>query len=113
MGSFIRRRYHLSFELFRALLPEASSWSLASVGRMSVTLAKAKVANWPRLLSGLNAAPKNLGIWRDMKDKWHSELQRFPPLSDGGVGAATASKQAALAEKASKERTKAKRTTKA
>merc|ERR1712039_597007 len=33
--SFIRRRYHLSFELFRAVLPDASSWSLASVGRMS------------------------------------------------------------------------------
>merc|ERR1712039_249997 len=103
MGSFIRRRYHLSFELFRALLPEASSWSLASVGRMSVTLAKAKVANWPRLLSGLNAAPKNLGIWRDMKDKWHSELQRFPLLLDGVVATA-ASKQAASVEKASKQR---------
>jgi len=107
--SFIRRRYHLSFELFRAVVLEASSWSLASVGRMSVTLAKAKAANWPRLLSGPSAAPKNLGIWRDMKEKWHSELQKFPPLDGGAAATTTASKQRASAGKPSKEKTKMKK----
>lgn len=74
--SFIRRRYHLSFELFRATTPAASSWFLAAAGRMTVMIAKASPANWPRLFRA-EAQPKNLGIWRDMKDKWKSDLEKF------------------------------------
>jgi len=109
--SFIRRRYRLSFELFRPLLPKASSWSLASVGRMSVTLSKAKAANWPRLLSsGAGTAPKNLGIWRDMKEKWQNEVDRLPPLVDtagAGPGSAGSANAAARAPVSSSSGTSA------
>lgn len=75
--SMIRRRYHLSWEFFKPMLPDSSSWSRASAGRMTVFLAKAKAASWPRLLS--STAPKNLGIWRDMKEKWAADLERLVP----------------------------------
>jgi len=81
--SFIRRRYHLSFEFFRSLEAKASSWSLASVGRMTVILSKVKPGNWPMLLSSsAGPPPKNLGVWRDMKEKWQGDLDRYPPMVD-------------------------------
>lgn len=93
--SFIKRRYHLSWELLQPLLPESSTWSLASVGRMAVTIAKKKAANWPRLHRDTSAVPKNLGIWRDMKEKWNSELSQFVPLEVDTKGkSASAAKEA-------------------
>jgi len=86
--SFIKRRYQMSLEFFRSILPVASFRSAASVGRMSVTLAKATPANWPRLLAVAGSTPKNLGIWRDMKEKWKNELERMPPLLGTGKQAA-------------------------
>lgn len=74
--SFIRRRYHLSFELFRDVASKASSWSWAAAGRMTVVFTKKEAASWPRLLKG-KTAPKNLGVWRDMKEQWDKELKKF------------------------------------
>jgi hypothetical protein len=79
--SFIRRRYHLSFELFRPTLAAASSWFLASAGRVTVMIAKATPSNWPRLLAS-EAKPQNLGIWRDMKEKWKADLEKLPVEGD-------------------------------
>jgi len=79
--SFIRRRYHLSFMLFRPASPAASSWFLAAAGRMTVMIAKASPSNWPRLFHSENQ-PKNLGIWRDMREKWKSDLEKFPVEKD-------------------------------
>merc|ERR1719379_1830351 len=76
--SFIRRRYHLSFQLFQSIIGEASSWFHASAGRVTVTIAKAKPGNWPRLFATGQEQPKNLGIWRDMKEKWAAELEKIP-----------------------------------
>jgi len=76
--SFIRRRYHFSLQLLRPTLPKLSVWSLASVGRLSMTIAKAAPENWPRLVLDVSAAPRNLGIWRDMREKWKGDLERLP-----------------------------------
>lgn len=76
--SFIRRRYHLSFEFFKKITPSASSWFLAAAGRVTVVIAKASIANWPRLFSSAEAQPKNLGTWLDMKAKWQSDLEKLP-----------------------------------
>jgi hypothetical protein len=75
--SFIRRRYLLSFELFRSIIAASSSWFMAAAGRVTITMAKAAPGNWPRLMQ-TEAQPKNLGIWRDMRDKWQSDLGKFP-----------------------------------
>jgi len=79
--SFIRRRYHLSFELFRPANVASSSWFLAAAGRMTVMIAKASPANWPRLFH-TESQPKNLGIWRDMREKWKSDLEKFAVEQD-------------------------------
>jgi hypothetical protein len=75
--SFIRRKYHLSFELFRQTTTDASSWFLAAAGRMTVIFAKAKPANWPRLFLQADLQPKNLGVWLDMREKWKSDIEKF------------------------------------
>lgn len=102
--SFIVRRYHLSWELLRPVLPEASTWYLASAGRMAVTFAKKQAENWPRLHRSVGAAPKNLGIWRDMREKWNSELQEFVPLEVDKQGVVVKAKaKTKPAEKTSKK----------
>jgi len=110
--SFIVRRYHLSWELLRTVVPKASSWHLASAGRVSITFAKKHAENWPRLHRSASAAPKNLGIWRDMRDKWNSELQEFVPLevdTQGAISQAKAkSKPAEKSSKKSKSKSKKK-----
>jgi len=70
--SFIVRRYHLSWHLHAAVLGKASSWHFAAAGRMAVTFVKADAKRWPSLVQG--SAPKNLGVWRDMQEKWSSEM---------------------------------------
>lgn len=76
--SFIRRRYHLSFELFQPTLSAASSWFFASAGRVTVIIAKALPGNWPRLMAAGIVEPKNLGVWRDMREKWKEDLMKLP-----------------------------------
>lgn len=76
--SFIRRKYHLSFELFRPISASSSSWFLAAAGRVTVMIAKASPGNWPQLFRNLESQPKNLGIWRDMHEKWKKDLEKFP-----------------------------------
>jgi len=109
--SMIRRRYHLSWELFQPLVVEASSWSWAAAGRMTVIFAKAKPAHWPRLMSGPTAAPKNLGIWHDMQDKWTSDLEKFAPLTStvGAKKGKAAGKSAAASPDTKKATAKSRR----
>merc|ERR1712085_67198 len=110
--SFIRRRYHLSFEFFKKIIPSASSWFLASAGRVTVVIAKASVANWPRLFSPAEAQPKNLGVWIDMRAKWQSALEKNPvekTESKKSESKKAASTPAAPEKKAGSKKQKAKR----
>lgn len=75
--SMIRRKYFLSFGLYQSLVPASSVWHFAAAGRLTATLQKNRPANWARLMSA--EEPKNLGIWRDMKDKWSAELMQHRP----------------------------------
>lgn len=106
--SLIRRRYHLSFELFMPAISAASSWSWAAAGRMTVIVAKAKAANWPRLYRDASAIPKNLGIWRDMREKWKEDLSKLPEEQAQKPAAASAAppKAAGKASKKAKRKSK-------
>lgn len=79
--SSIRKRYVVNLTLYEAIVPERSSWSAASVGRLTATLQKAKVVpvvKWPRLLQSKDkhAYRGQIGTWLDMQEKWESELRR-------------------------------------
>lgn len=117
--SMILRRYHLSLELFRKVDASASSWFFAAAGRVTVTIAKTAPANWPRLLL-TESKTQNLGIWRDMRDKWKEDTEKLPPLETeskkkAAAAAAAApssagSGSAAVDKKASSKKRKGKKT---
>ena len=58
------KTFRLNLTFHGAILPEASSWSFASVGRMSFTIAKASNETWPRLLE-TKVKPKNMCARRE------------------------------------------------
>lgn len=75
--SSIRKRYVAGLELHGALLPEPSSWSASSVGRLTAILHKAVPAVWPRLLKKASTSKSQIGTWMDMQEQWADELSRF------------------------------------
>jgi|EP00900_Chrysochromulina_parva_P016748 hypothetical protein len=67
--------FRLNLTLHGAILPENSSWSFASVGRMSITIAKATHETWPRLLL-TKVKPKNMHVWHDRQHVADAEVKK-------------------------------------
>ena len=67
--------FRLNLTLHGAILPESSSWSFASVGRMSITIAKAANETWPRLLQS-KTKPKNMHVWHDRQQILDAEVKK-------------------------------------
>ncbi|EOD28416.1 hypothetical protein EMIHUDRAFT_99915 [Emiliania huxleyi CCMP1516] len=57
------KQFTLQLDLHGEIVPESSSWSFASVGRMTFTIAKAVNETWPRLLKDQSARPTNMHHW--------------------------------------------------
>merc|ERR1719277_2400579 len=72
--SMIRKEYKLFLQFLDAVSEERSSWHMAAAGRLTATVAKARPRAWERLLRSENVKPENMGVWRDMQEKWKSEL---------------------------------------
>jgi len=67
--------FRLNLTLFGAILPEQSSWSFASVGRISMTIQKAVNETWPRLLQG-KKKPKNMHAWYERQTVLDAEVKK-------------------------------------
>ena len=67
--------FRLNLTLYGAILPRNSSMSFASVGRMSITIAKAAHETWPRLLL-TKAKPKNMHVWHDRQHVADAEVKK-------------------------------------
>jgi len=78
--SSIRKRYVVDLPLFADLVPHQSTWSAASVGRLTATLHKAQLSKWPRLTKkkGRDATKHQIGTWLDMKERWEGSLNGLP-----------------------------------
>ncbi|PFH32027.1 CS domain-containing protein [Besnoitia besnoiti] len=74
--SGIQKKYSLSLGLFEDIVPEATKWSFASVGKVVVTLQKKKVGVWHRLTED-KAKISNMNVWWDMKEKVQKDLDDF------------------------------------
>lgn len=74
--SSIRKRYVVNLTLYADVVPTHSSWSAASVGRLTATLQKARVAKWPRLTRSKSRSRHQLTSWMDMEERWAAELAR-------------------------------------
>jgi len=70
-------QYLLDFETFDAINSSASSYSLASVGRLSINLEKKQEGVWPSPMKGKK--PNNLQVWWEMKERYSKEMQRLQP----------------------------------
>lgn len=66
--------YVLTVGLFDVLEPEMSSWSTASVGKLSATLKKRYPRKWPRLLAQKSKI-SNGQVWMDLQEKMDGSLK--------------------------------------
>jgi hypothetical protein len=90
-------KYILSLSLFDNILPATSSWSLASVGKLSVTLKKRWARKWPRLLANKKQKIGNMHIWMEQQDKLDSALGGMSTVSNSPVTCAAGEKMYCLA----------------
>ena len=74
-----RKAFLLSLALLREIEPAGSSFSMASVGRASITLRKAANGTWPRLLAG-KVKPGNQHKWWSMQEKHDEEVKAWEKL---------------------------------
>ena len=87
------KTFRLNLTFNRAIDPERSSWSFASVGRISFTIAKAVPETWPRLLLD-KKKPKNMYAWYERQTVLDEEVKKE----------AAKRKEAEKAEKEAKEK---------
>jgi len=82
--SMIKKEYKLFLQFLEPVEEAGSSWHFAAAGRLTVTIRKARAARWERLLRSANVRPENMGIWRDMAEKWEPELSQYDKGSGSG-----------------------------
>lgn len=68
--SSIRKRYTVNLPLFADVDPQRSTWSAASVGRMTATICKAKAERWSRLTKAKGKSKHQITSWLDMEERW-------------------------------------------
>eukprot|EP00931_Biecheleriopsis_adriatica_P042936 TRINITY_DN244_c0_g1_i1.p1 TRINITY_DN244_c0_g1~~TRINITY_DN244_c0_g1_i1.p1 ORF type:complete len:660 (+),score=166.69 TRINITY_DN244_c0_g1_i1:56-1981(+) len=77
--------YFLSVNLFDNIDAELSTWSAASVGKLSVTLRKKWARKWPRLLADKKTKIGNMHVWMEMQEKLDSSLSGMSSVSNSPV----------------------------
>lgn len=70
------KKFQLHLPLNKAIDPERSQWSFASVGRISITLAKAEVETWPKLLAKDATKPKNMHAWYERQTVLDEQVKK-------------------------------------
>lgn len=78
-------RYVLSLPLFDHISAQHSSWSAASVGKLSVTLRKRWPRKWPRLLTSKKVKMSNMHVWMEMQEKLDTSLNGMSSVSQSPI----------------------------
>lgn len=72
-----RKRFYLEIPLLKEIVPENSTWAMASVGRMTFTLSKKMApAKWARLLVHKNKLP-NMHFWWELHEQHAESLEKL------------------------------------
>jgi hypothetical protein len=90
-------KYSLSLSLFDVILSSSSTWSAASVGKLSVTLRKKWPRKWPRLLANRKTKIGNMHVWMEMQDKMDPHLSGHTTASNSPITCAMSEKLYCLA----------------
>ena len=80
-----RKAFELDLTPLRfAIDPDASTWTLGSVGRAMFTLKKAaeKPKKWPALLAKNAKKPAQMGLWWDRQEEFTKELDKLDDDDD-------------------------------
>jgi len=85
-------RYFLSVNLFDNIDAQLSSWSMASVGKLSVTLRKRWPRKWPRLLVDKKSKISNMHLWMELQEKLDSSLSGMSSVTNSPVSCASIGK---------------------
>jgi hypothetical protein len=112
-----RKAFELDLSPLRhAIDPDASSWTLGSVGRAMFTLKKAaaKPKKWPGLLAKNAKKPAGqMGVWWDRQEEFTKELDKLEDDDDddedGGGSSSSSSSKKEKKEKKSSEKKKKKK----
>lgn len=78
-------KYVLSLPLFDYISEQHSSWSAASVGKLSVTLRKKWARKWPRLLGDKKMKIGNMHVWSERQEQFDSSLTGMNSVSNSPV----------------------------
>lgn len=69
-----RKNFNLELDLHKNIIPEESSWSMASVGRMTFNLKKANgLSRW----SKLTKSSQKMHLWWEMSEKHSKENDKY------------------------------------
>ena len=70
------KRFKLSLQLARAIVPEESEWSMAAVGRATFSLKKKHPETaWVKLLNPSQSLPQNMHTWWAMKEQHENDVK--------------------------------------
>ena len=72
-----KMKYVVDFELYDAVNPDACTYSMSSVGRMTMTLEKVTKGYWKLPMKGKK--PSNMQIWWEMKGKYKKDMKPYYP----------------------------------
>jgi len=78
-------KYVLNLDLFDRLSVTQSTWSMASVGKMSATLRKKWARKWPRLLSNKKMKIGNMHVWMEMQEKLDGSLSGMSSATNSPI----------------------------
>lgn len=90
-------KYSMSLSMFDNISPTLSTWSAASVGKLSVTLRKKWGRKWPRLLGDKKLKIVNMHMWSERQEALDSTLSGMNSVSNSPVTCMQTAKMYCLA----------------
>jgi hypothetical protein len=76
-------RFDLDIELHAKIVPDSSSHTTSSVGKLTFTLTKAETAAWPQPTKGKK--PSNVHVWWEMKERYQKTMNKLTGEEDDEV----------------------------
>jgi hypothetical protein len=98
------KRFRLDLKLSRAVVPEESDWSMAAVGRATISLKKKHPETaWIRLLDSAQVPPQNMHTWWTMREQHSNDIKTLDTSMTDASAIAKAKAKAAEEAKARNE----------
>jgi len=74
-----RKNFKLELSFLKNIIPSESTYAMASVGRMTITLKKEHNLKWTRLTSGTQKL-KHMHVWWDVVERYKKDIEKLPEI---------------------------------